>query len=56
MSYDSKWPEGEPDEELAELIGWGWKHVPGLVIGWGITHKDSMLDAIRSARSETENT
>ena len=54
--YDSEWPEDSPSEELAELIGWGWQHVPGLVLAWGITHKDSMLDAIRKEREKILDT
>jgi hypothetical protein len=49
---DSEWPEGEPSGELAELIAWAWEHTPGLVIAWGITHKDSMLDAMRKEREK----
>lgn len=39
------------DDEKATL-DWGWQHLPGLLIGFSITGKKALFDAIRKAQQD----
>lgn len=44
--------EEPPSQEELELIGWGWQHVPGIVLGYVISGRKSLLEQIRKIRDE----